>query len=108
MGIPDGVREHLGSPFPLDGAFHAACVLGQRSADFVPFPVGFDRRIILRPKQPGSSYNTRVELLSRTRDELLFDLHIFDDTGQVYERVTGVRMRDVSGGKIKPPEWIRN
>lgn len=107
LGIPDRVRELLGSPFPLDGAFHAACVLGQRSADFVPFPVGFDRRIIIRPTQPGGSYSTRVELLSRTRDELLFDLHIFDDQKQVYESVTGVRMRDVSGGKIKPPEWIR-
>ena len=108
LAIPGRVGELIGSPFPLDGAFHAACVLGQRSADFVPFPVGFDRRIIIRPTQPGGSYRTRVELLSRTRDELLFDLHICDDQGQVYEQVTGVRMRDVSGGKIKPPEWMRN
>jgi len=105
--ISDRVRELIGSPFPLDGAFHAACVLGQRSADFVPFPVGFDRRIIIRPTQPGGSYHARVQLLSRTRDELLFDLQIFDDQGQIFESVTGVRMRDVSGGKIKPPEWIR-
>ncbi|MHB1014466.1 MAG: polyketide synthase dehydratase domain-containing protein [Desulfurivibrionaceae bacterium] len=103
----DSVRDSLGSPFPLDGAFHAACVLGQRLADFVPFPVGFGRRIILRPTQPGGSYRARVELLSLTRDELVFDLNIFDGTGQVYESVTGVRMRDVSGGRIKPPEWIK-
>ncbi len=108
LGIQDRARELLGSPFPLDGAFHAACVLGQRSADFVPFPVGFDRRIILRPTQPGGSYRTKVQLLSRTRDELLFDLHIFDDQGQIFESVTGVRMRDVSGRKIKPPEWMRD
>jgi len=107
LAIPGRVGELIGSPFPLDGAFHVACVLGQRSADFVPFPVGCDRRIIIRPTQPGGSYRTRVELLSRTRDELLFDLHICDDQGQVYEQVTEVRMRDVSGGKIKPPEWIR-
>lgn len=96
-----------GSPFPLDGAFHAACVLGQRSADFVPFPVGLDRRIILKPTQPGGGYRTRVELIAASRDELVFDLSIFDETGRMYERVTGVRMRDVSGGRIKPPEWIR-
>ncbi len=108
LGVQDRARELLGSPFPLDGAFHAACVLGQRSTDFVPFPVGFDRRIILRPTQPGGSYRTKVQLLSRTRDELLFDLHIFDDQGQIFESVTGVRMRDVSGGKIKPPEWMRD
>ncbi|MFA6898935.1 MAG: polyketide synthase dehydratase domain-containing protein [Desulfurivibrionaceae bacterium] len=105
--LADSVRDILGSPFPLDGAFHAACVLGQRSADFVPFPVGFSRRNIIRPTQPGGRYRTRVELLSLTRDELVFDLSIFDDTGQLYESVTGVRMRDVSGGRIKPPEWMK-
>ena len=105
---PDQVRDSLGSPFPLDGAFHAACVLGQRAADFVPFPVGFDRRIISRPTQPGGSYRTQVQLLSRTNDELLFDLQIFDDQGHIFESVTGIRMRDVSGGTIKPPEWLRD
>jgi hypothetical protein len=100
--------KNLGSPFPLDGAFHAACVLGQQSVDFVPFPVGFARRVITRPTQPGGSYCTRVELRSLTQDELLFDLGIFDSQGQVYESVTGIRMRDVSGGRIKPPDWLRN
>jgi len=105
---PGRVCDLLGLPFPLDGAFHAACVLGQRAADFVPFPVGFARRIILRPTQPGGSYRTRVQLLSRTNDELLFDLQIFDDLGHIFESVTGIRMRDVSGGMIKPPEWLRD
>jgi hypothetical protein len=82
-------------------------VLGQRHADFVPFPVGFARRLIARPTQPGGSYLTRVELVSRTRDELVFNLKIFDGRGEEYEAVTGVRMRDVSGGKIKPPAWIK-
>lgn len=107
LPLSEGVGAVIGSPFPLDGAFHAACVLGQRTADFVPFPVGFDRRIIVRPTQPGGSYRTRVELLSQTLGEQLFDLVIFDESGQVYERVTGLRMRDVSGGKIKPPEWMK-
>ena len=104
---PHQVSNSLGSPFPLDGAFHAACVLGQRAADFVPFPVGFARRIIIRPTQPGGSYRTRVQLLSRSKDELLFDLQIFDDLGHIFECVTGIRMRDVSGGTIKPPEWMQ-
>jgi len=73
----------------------------------VPFPVGFDRRVIINPTQPGGSYRTRVQLLSRSREELLFDLQIFDDQGHIFERVTGMRMRDVSGGKIKPPEWMQ-
>jgi hypothetical protein len=37
----------------------------------------------------------------RTEDELVFDLDIFDQAGQVYETVTGVRMRDVSGALKK-------
>ncbi len=92
----DSVQEIIGSPFPLDGAFHAACVLGQQMVDFVPFPVGFDRRTIFCPTQPGSCYITRVIPVSRTNDELTFDLGIFDNSGQVYEMVIGVRMRDVS------------
>lgn len=91
------VRQILGSPFPLDGAFHAACVLGQRAAGFTPFPVGFGRRIIVKPTQAGASYFTRVNLVSRQPDELIFDLCIFDKQGEVYESVTGLKMRDVSG-----------
>ncbi len=92
----DPVQNIIGSPFPLDGALHAACVLGQQFVDFPPFPVGFERRIIFRPSQPGGKYLTRVSMTSLTGDELVFDLHIFNDDGQLYETVTGIRMRDVS------------
>jgi len=93
--VTDPIQEIMGSPFPLDGALHAACVLGQQSVDFIPFPVGFARRVIVRPTQPGGRYITKVVLISRTRDELLFDLGVFNTDGQVYETVTGVRMRAI-------------
>lgn len=93
----DPIQEIIGSPFPLDGALHAACVLGQQSVSFVPFPVGFDRRIVIRPTQPGCYYRTRVRQVMQTDAELVFDLVIAGEDGQVYETVTGVRMRDVSG-----------
>jgi len=93
----DPVEKIIGSPFPLDGALHAACVLGQQAVSFVPFPVGFDRRVITRPTQPGCSYQTRVQQVMQTDAELVFDLVIAGNNGQVYETVTGVRMRDVSG-----------
>ncbi len=108
LPVVDSMQEIIGSPFPLDGALHAACVLGQRSADFVPLPVELGRRIISRPTRAGGSYITRVVPVSRTSDELVFDLGIFDNNGQIYETVTGVRMRDVSRGTIKPPGWIKN
>ncbi len=90
------VQDILGSPFPLDGALHAACVLGQQCVDFVPFPVGFKRRTIVRATQSDSSYTAKVILVSRTDDELVFDLGVFDKGGEVCEIVSGVSMRDVS------------
>ena len=47
----------LGSPFVLDATMHAACVWGQRFTDIVPFPVGFDQRIIYAPAKKGGSYH---------------------------------------------------
>ncbi len=93
----DPVQDIIGSPFPLDGALHAACVLGRQSVDFLPFPVGFARRVIHRPTQAGCSYGTRVIQLSQSDEELVFDLAIFDSKGQVYETVSALRMRNVAG-----------
>jgi hypothetical protein len=95
LPLSDPVQEIIGSPFPLDGALHAACVLGQQVVDFAPFPVGFDRRIISRPTQPGGCYITKVTQVSRTGDELVFDLDIFNNDGLIFETITGLRMRDV-------------
>jgi hypothetical protein len=96
---------HLGSPFVLDAAFHAACVWGQRYAGVVAFPVGFDRRRILRPCEAGRSYETTIRVRDETPPLLIFDIAI-DNRGEICEVVTGVRMRDVSGGRLKPPNWI--
>jgi len=100
-------QKKLGSPLPLDGAMHAACVLGQCLADFVPFPVGFNQRIIHQPTQAGQQYRTTVRLRAHTQGELVFDLVIADMSGTVYETVTGLQMRDISGGISKPPAWIK-
>lgn len=91
----DASQQFLGSPFPLDGAMHAACVLGQQSVDFVPFPVGFAERAVIQPTQPGASYVTRVKQTAYTDGELIFDLAIWDTAGKLYETVSGLRMRNV-------------
>jgi hypothetical protein len=96
LPFTDPVQEIIGSPFPLDGAMHAACVLGQQRVDYPPFPVGFSKRIIAKPTQPGAEYIVRVVPVSHTADEELFDLGIFNEDGEVYEMVTGLRMRDVT------------
>jgi len=105
--LPQTSAGSLGSPFPLDGAMHAACVHGQRLVDFVPFPVGFAARVLTVPTRPGERYRTRIQLHAQARDELVYNLWIIDQAGQIRERVTELRMRDVSGGRIKPPAWIR-
>ena len=97
----------IGSPFALDGAMHAACVHGQRLVDFVPFPVGFAARIITLPTLPGKEYIIKVNLRSLVADELLYDLLILDHQDKIRETIVGLRMRDVTAGRIKPPAWIR-
>jgi hypothetical protein len=97
----------IGSPFALDGAMHAACVHGQRMVDFVPFPVSFAKRIITLPTMPGEEYVIKADLRSLAADELVYDLLILDQKERIRETLLGLRMRDVTGGRIKPPAWIR-
>lgn len=96
----------LGSPLVLDAAFHAACVWGQRFAGVVAFPVGIDRRFVLMPVTAGERCFCRVIPVRICRDLLQFDLWIFNSSGQIREAALGVRMRDVSGGRLRPPRWI--
>ena len=102
VGKKQKMEAVIGSPFPLDGAMHAACILGQCMADFVPFPVGFSRRCIHKATAAGNKYSCTVQLLSQTESELLFDLSIFAENGEPCETVIGLRMRDVTGGMIRP------
>jgi len=105
--LPRPSPDPVGCPFPLDGAMHAACVHGQQLVDFVPFPVEFATRIIHLPTRAGERYQAQVQLQSLAADEVVYDLEISDQAEQIRETVTGLRMRDVSGGRIKPPAWIQ-
>ena len=99
----------LGSPFPLDAAFHAACAWGQRYAHIVGFPIGFDRRHILLPTGAGRRYTARIQPVAEEgpAEQLTFDIRIYDADGQLCEAVYGVHMRDVSGGRNQPPQWVQ-
>jgi len=96
----------LGSPFPLDAAFHAACVWGQRYAGLVGFPVGFALRRVFAPTRPGSIYIARVSPKKIHPDRFLADIWITDMDGALHEAVLDVVMKDVSGGRMEPPSWI--
>lgn len=98
----------LGSPFVLDGAFHAACVWSQRFTGVVAFPVGFEQRIIASPARHGESYISRIFPVRTDPSLLTFDIWIMDKEGRLCEKLKGVRMRDVSGGKLHPPDWVRS
>lgn len=99
--------EPLGSTFPLDGMMHIACAWSQRFHGIVAFPVGFDERTVVAPTMPGETYFCRIAPVSVTKEVLTFDMAIYDRTGNLREFVRGVRMKDVSGGRIKPPAWVR-
>ncbi len=96
----------LGSPFPLDAAFHVACAWGQRHAGVVAFPVGLAKRRIVRPARPGERYRVVVRPVGNEAETLVFDMAIYDAGGAIREWAGGVRMRDVSGGRLKPPDWV--
>jgi phosphopantetheinyl transferase len=100
-------RPHqLGSPFALDAAFHAACVWGQRFAGIVAFPVGMDRCRVYAPTRAGETYFAHVMHVRTDAGLLIFDLRMYDRDGCLYVACSGVRMKDVSGGKRLPPQWI--
>jgi phosphopantetheinyl transferase len=96
----------LGSPFPLDGALHAACAWGQRFHNRVAFPVGFEDRRVVHPTVPGELYHCAIFPLPATRDSLRFDIWIFNGEGDLYEEIRGVTMKDVSKGRVRPPDWV--
>ena len=103
LGDPERL---LGSPFPLDAAFHAACVWGQRYAGLVGFPVGFGLRRLLMPTHPGNTYISRIFPKEIHSNRVLVDIWITDKDGTIHEVVVDAVMQDVSGGRIKPPSWI--
>jgi hypothetical protein len=106
-GSGDADDSLLGSPFVLDAMMHAACVWGQRFADIVAFPIGLDRRIIYVPTKKGGSYLARIRPVEVSREPLVFDAWIFDQNGIICESISGLRMRDVTGGRLRPPQWIK-
>lgn len=101
------ISKQLGSPFALDAAFHAACVWGQRFAGIVAFPVAMDRCRVYAQTRAGETYFAHVIHVLADSGLLVFDLRIYDRDERLYEACSGLRMKDVSGGKTAPPQWIR-
>ncbi|RJP82344.1 MAG: hypothetical protein C4522_03340 [Desulfobacteraceae bacterium] len=106
--ISEASTDPLGSPFPLDAAFHAACVWCQCFLKFIGFPVGFEKRTIFRRTIPGNGYIARITPVKTSPEQLVCDLWICDPKGGFFENIAGLKMRDVSSGRRKPPEWITN
>lgn len=97
----------LGSPFPFDAAMHVACAWGQRYRGVVAFPIGFDRREILLPTSAGETYRCRVFPLRDEGAVFRFDVWLSGNDDRPAEVILGLRMRDISGGRLKPSAWVR-
>ena len=110
-GLPTWSNQQPGSArFALSARRGHACGLRPWPAAgrFRPLSGGFCRQgSIAKPTRAGERYRTQVQLQSRTAEELVYNLRIFDQTEQVRETIRGLRMRDVSGGRIRPPVWIK-
>jgi phosphopantetheinyl transferase len=116
---PDGALARVGSPAPpapdprtelclgsgyvLDAAFHAACVWCQRYTNTVAFPVAIERRSIVRRTRLDEPYTARIVPIRTDSPPFVFDIFIHDDAGRLCEAVHHIEMRDVSGGRRKPP-----
>jgi hypothetical protein len=100
-------EDLIGSPFPLDAALHAACSWGQRYTGIVAFPVGFEKRIIYRKTKKERKYIGRIIPVNISREPLIFNALIYDLDGIIYESVSGIQMRDVTQGRLRPPDWIK-
>ena len=105
-GNEEADEDLLGSPFPLDATMHAACVWGQRYAGVVSFPVGFQKRTIYQKTKKREEYLGRVVPVNITEESLIFDAWIYKDN-IMYEQISGLIMKDVTRGRMKPPEWIK-
>lgn len=106
-GDTEADDELLGSPFPFDAALQMACVWAQRFADVVPFPVGFAKRAIYQKTKKRAAYLGRIIPVEVSRKTLIVNAWIFDQQGSVCEVISGIQMTDVSGGRLRPSEWIK-
>jgi len=102
-----GASGPLGSPFPFDGALHIACAWSQRYCGIVAFPVGFEKRVILKPIIPGETIASVIIPVSVDTSGVTFDIWLYDLEGRLREMAGGVVMRDVSGGRMIPPQWVQ-
>ncbi len=89
----DPGEDLLGSPFPLDGAMHAAGMFGRRRFGCIPLPVEFGGRVVHRPTRPDTLYTAVAVLLGGNTDRLSFDLLLEDDRGRVCEELRGLVMQ---------------
>jgi hypothetical protein len=85
---------------------HLACVWGQRFAGIVSFPVGFEKRVIYQKTKKAEEYLGRIRPMSVTNEELIFDAWIYQED-VMCESIKGIKMKDVTRGRLRPPVWIR-
>lgn len=100
-------KNPLGSPFPADAAFHAACAWGQRYAGIVAFPVGFGARHTLCPAKLNEWYKARCIPVKYDAQLLIFDIYLYDRKNNLCEIINNLHMRDISRGRMKAAEWVR-
>ncbi len=107
IGLSEGP---LGCPFILDAAFHLCSAWTQRYHGVRTIPVGFKRLQIVRPARCNEALWARVIPAGRTRADdnhiFSFDCYIHDNLGNQLITCQGVRMRPLTDGQWRPPQWF--
>ncbi len=88
----------LGSPFPLDAAFQAACAWGRKYTGQICYPVAFEKRRVFRPTQASDIYDVEILPLNLEGTTLEFDLLLKNSQGRIMEQVVELKMREIGIG----------
>ncbi|MBM4319647.1 MAG: hypothetical protein FJ125_06735 [Deltaproteobacteria bacterium] len=107
LTAPAAFPRLLGSPFPLDAAFHLACAWGQRHLGRVLFPTGYGERIVHRPIPARRRLLCQVRLCEQAADRATFDLWLYEEDGRLAEAARAVLLQDVFAGRISVPAWVQ-
>lgn len=92
----------LGAGFPLDGAFHGACVWGQQYLGQVLFPIRIAKRVVFAPVHNDALYVARMIPVSAEPGTLVADIWLLDEAGKCREMALGVVMREAGLEALKP------
>ncbi len=61
----------------------------------------------MRQQKKAGPTSPAIAPVDVSREPLIFDAWIYDQNGTICESILGLRMRDITRGRMRPPQWIK-